>query len=60
MIKLLHDYSLPFNFDNAFVYIKKLTKGSKLRLIFQSINNPWAEKNFGFGGVVSKDFINVF
>ncbi len=46
---------IQLNFDNAYVYIKKLTKGSKLRLIFQSINNPWAEKNYGFGGVVSNE-----
>ncbi|MGG9961009.1 CocE/NonD family hydrolase [Ferruginibacter sp. SUN106] len=43
------------NFDDIFLYIKKVSKGSKLRFIFQSSNNPWAEKNFGFGGEVSKE-----
>ncbi len=45
------------NFDEVFIYlyIKKINKGSKLRLIFQSRNSPWAEKNFGFGGEVSKE-----
>ncbi len=43
------------NFDKAFIYIKKLSKGNKLRLIFQSSNNLYFEKNFGFGGEVSKE-----
>ena len=43
------------SFDNIFLYIKKISKGSKLRIIFQSSNNPYTEKNFGFGGVVSKE-----
>ena len=43
------------NFEQTFVYIKKIQKGSKLRLVFQSINNPWSEKNYGFGGEVSKE-----
>ena len=43
------------NFDNAFVHIKKISKGSRLRLVFQSINDYNNEKNFGFGGEVSKE-----
>ncbi len=46
---------LQLNFDHVFIYIKKINKGSKLRLVFQSINNPWSEKNYGFGGEVSKE-----
>ena len=44
------------NFDNAFIYIKKISKGSKLRLDFHSQMNHWAERNLGFGGEVSKEF----
>jgi putative CocE/NonD family hydrolase len=43
------------NFDNIYVYIKRIGKGSKLRLQFQSSNSPYAEKNYGFGGVVSQE-----
>jgi uncharacterized protein len=46
---------VELNFEDIFIYIKKIAKGSKLRLVFQSINNPWSEKNFGFGGVVSTE-----
>jgi putative CocE/NonD family hydrolase len=46
---------VQLNFDGIYIYIKKITKGSKLRLVFQSINNPWLEKNYGFGGEVSKE-----
>jgi putative CocE/NonD family hydrolase len=44
---------LPFN--NAFVYIKKISKGSRLRIEFKSINDPTYEKNYGFGGVVANE-----
>ena len=46
---------MQLNFENAFVYIKKISKGSRLRITFQSINNPDSEKNFGFGGIVSHE-----
>lgn len=46
---------MQLNFENAFVYIKKISKGSRLRMVFQSINNPDSEKNFGFGGIVSHE-----
>lgn len=46
---------LQLNFQHIFIYIKKVTKGSKLRLVFQSINHPDFEKNYGFGGEVSKE-----
>jgi len=46
---------LQLHFDHIFIYIKKINKGSKLRLVFQSINNPASEKNYGFGGEVSKE-----
>ena len=43
------------DFDAIFLNIKKVTKGTKIRLIFQSTNKPSAEKNYGFGGEVSKE-----
>lgn len=43
------------NFDEAYIYIKKISKGSKLRFEFQSTNKHWQEKNYGFGGIVSKE-----
>lgn len=46
---------IQLNFSSAYVYIKRVNKGSKLRLVFQSVNNPWSEKNYGFGGIVSKE-----
>lgn len=50
---------IELNFQNMDIYIKKISKGSKLRLIFQSINNPWHQKNNGFGGDVSKESTTV-
>jgi putative CocE/NonD family hydrolase len=47
-----------FNFTENLIYIKKLRQGSKLRMTFESINTPHFEKNFGFGGVVSKETTN--
>ena len=44
-----------YNFDYTFLYVKKLKKGSKVRITFGSINSPWFEKNFGFGGIVSNE-----
>jgi hypothetical protein len=35
---------IELNFQNMDIYIKKISKGSKLRLIFQSINNSWHQK----------------
>ncbi|MBS1509954.1 MAG: CocE/NonD family hydrolase [Bacteroidetes bacterium] len=46
---------MELNFNNAFVYIKKIPKGSRIRLIFQSMNNTYSEKNYGFGGEVSRE-----
>jgi uncharacterized protein len=46
---------IELNFHNIYIYIKKIGKGSKLRLQFQSTNTPYAEKNYGFGGVVSQE-----
>jgi putative CocE/NonD family hydrolase len=43
------------NFDKVFIYVKKLSKGTRLRLIFQSQNDHRSEKNFAFGGEVSKE-----
>jgi putative CocE/NonD family hydrolase len=44
-----------FSFNDNFIYIKKVSKGSKLRMTFESVNSPEHEKNFGFGGVVSQE-----
>lgn len=46
---------LQLDFDGFFIYIKKISRGSRLRLVFQNINNPLYEKNYGFGGEVSKE-----
>jgi len=46
-------------FTNLFVYIKKVAKGSKLRFEFAVANNPWNEKNYGFGGEVSHETTNA-
>ncbi len=46
---------IELNFKNIYIYIKRISKGSKLRLMFQSTNTPWAEKNYGFGGTVSSE-----
>lgn len=43
------------NFEEVFLYIKQVKKGHKLRFVFESINSPVFEKNYGFGGVVSKE-----
>jgi|GEM_PF-416997 len=46
---------IELNFHNIYVYIKRISKGSKLRLQFSSTNTPFAEKNYGFGGIVSQE-----
>ncbi|WP_276482511.1 CocE/NonD family hydrolase [Paraflavitalea pollutisoli] len=42
-------------FDDVFLYIKKIPKGNKLRMTFESVNSPGFERNYGFGGVVSRE-----
>lgn len=42
-------------FTEMYIYIRKLSRGSRLRLTFESINTPEYEKNYGFGGVVSQE-----
>ncbi len=44
-----------YDFTGNFLYIKKISKGSKLRLTFEVVNDPNYEKNYGFGGVVSQE-----
>jgi putative CocE/NonD family hydrolase len=46
---------VQLNFDHIFIYIKKIARGTRLRLVFQSINSLLSEKNYGFGGEVSKE-----
>jgi uncharacterized protein len=41
--------------DNMYIYVRKLSRGSRLRMTFESINTPEYEKNYGFGGVVSQE-----
>ena len=43
------------NFDDPFIYVKKISKGSRLRLVFESLNHYEYEKNYGFGGEVSQE-----
>lgn len=43
------------SFNDAFIYIKKIARGSKLRMEFESLNRPYYEKNYGFGGVVANE-----
>jgi putative CocE/NonD family hydrolase len=43
------------SFDNAYIYLKKIKKGSRIRMEFGSYNSPSAEKNYGFGGIVAKE-----
>lgn len=34
-------------FDNMHIYIRKVNKGSKIRLVFQNVNSPMSEKKLG-------------
>ncbi|AXY73243.1 CocE/NonD family hydrolase [Paraflavitalea soli] len=43
------------NFEDVFLYIRQVKKGNKLRFVFESVNSPALEKNYGFGGVVSQE-----
>jgi len=42
-------------FDNFTFISKKVEKGSRLRLVINSINSPSSEKNYNSGGVVAKE-----
>lgn len=42
-------------FGSVYIYIRKLRRGSRLRMTFESINTPEYEKNYGYGGVVSQE-----
>lgn len=46
---------IKLNFEDAYIFIKKISKGSKLRLEFELTNRPYFEKNYGFGGIVSHE-----
>ena len=43
------------DFNNNFLYVKKLDAGSRLRLVLEVQNTPMYERNFGFGGVVAQE-----
>jgi uncharacterized protein len=42
-------------FNNAYIYLKKIGKGSRVRVEFGSSNSPSLEKNYGFGGIVAQE-----
>lgn len=42
-------------FADSFLYIKKIQKGSRIRLSFEIPNSPWFERNFGLGTIVSQE-----
>lgn len=44
-----------YDFNDGFLYIKKIARGSKLRMTFENLNSPSYQKNYGFGGSVSKE-----
>lgn len=43
------------SFDNAYIYLRKIKKGSRIRMEFGSYNSPSVEKNYGFGGIVAQE-----
>lgn len=42
-------------FDNFTFFSRRIAKGSRLRLIIDSINSPGTEKNYNSGGVVASE-----
>lgn len=42
-------------FDKSYFFAGKLEKGSRLRLVFSSLNSPMLEKNYNSGGVVAEE-----
>ncbi len=43
------------HFNSTFFNVMEVKKGSRLRFFLQVRNDIWSEKNYGFGGVVSKE-----
>ena len=50
---------VPLNFTHPFLNIKKIAKGMRLRISINVDNSPFNEKNYGFGGEVSKETTNA-
>ncbi|MEP6675618.1 MAG: CocE/NonD family hydrolase [Ferruginibacter sp.] len=46
------------NFTHTFTYLKKIPAGNKLRIYIDVPNEPSFEKNYSFGGEVSKEATN--
>jgi hypothetical protein len=44
-----------YDFAGTYLYLKKLTAGTRLRLTFEVSNTPGYERNYGFGGVVAQE-----
>jgi putative CocE/NonD family hydrolase len=44
-----------YKFDNFTFFARRISKGSRLRLVVRSINSPGAEKNYNNGGVVAAE-----
>jgi hypothetical protein len=42
-------------FDRAYFFVRKLEKGSRLRLVVSCLNSPDFEKNYNSGGVVAQE-----
>jgi uncharacterized protein len=42
-------------FDNFTFFSRQIAKGSRLRLVVESLNTTGTEKNYNSGGVVSKE-----
>lgn len=43
------------SFNSALIYVKKIAKGSRIRVELECTNRPYYEKNYGFGGVVADE-----
>jgi predicted acyl esterase len=44
-----------YDFASFQYFARRLAKGSRLRLVVQSVNSIYAEKNYQGGGVVAKE-----
>ncbi len=46
------------NFNTSYIKVQKIKKGQRLRIYVSIRNNSFGEKNYGYGGVVSKETSN--
>lgn len=46
---------IQLNFGHVLMNLKKLKKGHRLRLVLDYINSPYQQRNYGFGGDVSRE-----